>query len=55
MPWSGKQEKVARAVEHGWKPKGKAKGFTKDFAAQVVEEGMKKKRKKSTMRTTGEW
>lgn len=43
MPWSKAQVKTARAVEHGWKPKGSAKGFTKDFAEQVVEEGEKGK------------
>ncbi len=49
MPWSRKQQHVARAVEHGWKPTGSAKGFTKDFAEQVVEESAddKKKRKKA--------
>ncbi len=41
MPWSKKQVRVAQAVEHGWKPKGAAKGFTQDFAAQVVAEGVK--------------
>ena len=38
MPWTAKQQKVARAVQHGWKPKGEAKGFTKAFAEQVVVE-----------------
>jgi hypothetical protein len=38
MPWSKKQEKVALAVAHGFKPKGSAKGFTKAFAAQVIAE-----------------
>lgn len=38
MPWTEQQQKVARAVQHGWKPKGSAKGFTKGFAEQVVEE-----------------
>lgn len=38
MPWTRKQQKVARAVEHGWKPKGSAKGFTRDFARQVTVE-----------------
>ena len=39
MPWTSKQLRVAQAVEHGWRPKGSAKGFTPKFAAQVVEEG----------------
>ena len=38
MPWTKKQQDVARAVEHGWKPKGSAKGFTKDFAEEVTSE-----------------
>jgi hypothetical protein len=46
MPWSKKQQKVARAVEHGWKPKGSAQGFTQDFAAQVVRESDEPKRRK---------
>jgi hypothetical protein len=41
MPWSKKQMQVAEAVKHGWKPKGSAKGFTKEFADQVIEEGVK--------------
>lgn len=41
MPWSKKQVRTAQAVEHGWKPKGSAKGFTRGFAAQVVAEGVK--------------
>jgi hypothetical protein len=43
MPWSEKQVRVAQAVEHGWKPKGSAKGFTRSFASQVVEESRSKK------------
>lgn len=47
MPWSKKQQQVARAVEHGWKAKGSAKGFDKSFADQVIDEsdGEKKRRK----------
>lgn len=45
MPWSEKVQAVARAVAHGWKPKGKASGFTRSFAQQVMEESGKKKRK----------
>ena len=35
MPWTRKQISTARAVEHGWKPTGSAKGFTQDFARKV--------------------
>lgn len=46
-PWSKKQQDLARAVTHGFKPTGKAKGFTADFASQVLEEsdGDKTRRK----------
>jgi hypothetical protein len=48
MPWSRKQKQVALAVEHGWKPTGSAKGFTRGFAEQVIEEsGDAKKRRKA--------
>ncbi len=47
MPWSKKQMRVAQAVEHGWKPKGSAKGFTKSFASQVIAEGVKGEHKKA--------
>ena len=43
MPWSQKQMRVAEAVKHGWKPKGSAKGFTHDFAEQVISEGVEHK------------
>jgi hypothetical protein len=47
VPWSRKQKRVARAVTHGWKPTGSAKGFTRDFAEQVIEEsGEEKKRRR---------
>ena len=46
MPWSEQQMKTARAVAHGWKPRGSAKGFDKDFAHQVMREGVKGKRKR---------
>ena len=35
--------RVAEAVKHGWKPKGSAKGFTQDFAEQVISEGVEHK------------
>ncbi len=38
MPWTAKQQKLARAVEHGFHPTGKAKGFSKAFAEQVTVE-----------------
>lgn len=38
MPWSERVQQTARAVAHGWKPKGSAKGFTQEFAAQVISE-----------------
>jgi hypothetical protein len=38
VPWTKKQQRTAQAVEHGWKPKGSAKGFTSKFAEQVVQE-----------------
>jgi hypothetical protein len=38
MPWTAKQQKTARAVKHGWKPTGSAKGFTRRFASEVVAE-----------------
>lgn len=49
MPWSKKQKQTALAVEHGWKPTGSAKGFTKGFAEKVIEESddVKKRRKKA--------
>ena len=46
MPWSRKQKKLARAVAHGFKPTGAAKGFDKSFAAQVISESKKGKGKK---------
>jgi len=45
MPWTEAQQRTARAVEHGWKPKGSAKGFTQSFAHQVTAESGKRKRK----------
>jgi len=41
MPWSRKQVKLAEAVKHGFKPTGKAAGFSKSFANQVIAEGTK--------------
>jgi hypothetical protein len=46
MPWTGQQQRVARAVAHGWKPKGSAKGFTRAFAEQVISESKKKRKRK---------
>ena len=50
IPWSSEQQKVARAVEHGWEPKGSAKGFTRSFADLVVKESPKVKAKKRIRR-----
>jgi hypothetical protein len=38
MPWTARQQHTAQAVTHGWKPKGKAKGFTRSFASEVIAE-----------------
>lgn len=46
MPWSTKQYRTAQAVMHGATLKGLAKGFTPDFAAQVIAEGVKKSKRK---------
>lgn len=37
-PWTKKQQNVAEAVSHGWKPKGIAKNFSKAFADYVIAE-----------------
>jgi len=48
VPYSRKQVRLAQAVEHGFKPTGKAKGFSQGFAEQVLEEsGEDKKRRKA--------
>lgn len=54
MPWTRKQQDMARAVKHGFKPTGKAKGFDRDFAEQVLDESdmdehMKRKKKAEMM------
>jgi hypothetical protein len=46
MPWSKAQRDTARAVAHGWKPTGSAKGFTKGFAEKVMEESDEAKRRR---------
>lgn len=46
MPWTAEQMKTARAIAHGWKPKGSAKGFTRQFAEQVIAEGVKRRKSK---------
>lgn len=53
MPWTHEQVRVAQAVEHGWKPTGSAKGFSKDFATQVIAEGEKGKRRKKKAKKGG--
>lgn len=37
-PWTAKQQKLAHAVQSGFKPTGAAKGFSKAFAEYVIEE-----------------
>jgi hypothetical protein len=46
MPWTSKQKRVAQAVAHGWKPKGKAKDFGRDLADLILRETKDKKPKK---------
>jgi hypothetical protein len=42
VPYSAKQEKTLRAIEHGWKPKGAFKNVSKGKAAQMLSHGKKK-------------
>ena len=46
MPWTRKQQKLARAVSHGFKPTGQASGFSKSFADLVLEESASAKARK---------
>lgn len=46
MPWSKAQKRTAQAVAHGWKSKGEAKGFTRDFAQQVISESEASRKRK---------
>lgn len=46
MPWSRKQVKLARAVKHGFKPTGKAKGFGKNVADLILRETGHRKKKR---------
>lgn len=46
MPWSQKQYRTAQAVMAGATLKGLSKGFTPEFAAQVIAEGVKKQKRK---------
>ena len=46
MPYTRKQQKLARAVAHGFKPTGSAKGFDPAFARQVIVESNTLKAKK---------
>ena len=50
MPLSEEQQKVAMAVQHGWAPKGSAKGFTPSFADLVIKESPKVKAKRKIRR-----
>jgi hypothetical protein len=40
MPWSSKQKKVIRAIEHGWKPPKGApfEGMSRKWAAKMKKE-----------------
>lgn len=38
MPWTAKQQKLAHAIQSGYKPTGAAKGFSKAFADYVLKE-----------------
>lgn len=53
MPWTDKQQAVARAVAHGWKPTGSAKGFDRSFAEQVIAESKPKRRRRGTLQDLG--
>lgn len=44
MPWTKKQQNLARAVTHGFKPT--QSGFTRSFAEQVLEESESAKGRK---------
>ena len=46
MSWTKKQQNLARAVEHGFKPTGQAKGFTKSLADLILTERSMGTRKK---------
>lgn len=48
MPYTKSQVKLAQAVKHGFHPTGKAKGFSEDFADQVVTETNEMGVKKTT-------
>ncbi len=37
-PFTRKQVRLAQAVEHGFRPTGKAKNFTKKLASDIVVE-----------------
>ena len=42
MPWSAKQGKVFRAIEHGWNPPGNQfAGISQEKAGQMADEGVK--------------
>jgi len=41
MPWSPKQNKVWRAIEHGWNPPGdQFEGVTQEKASKMADEGV---------------
>lgn len=42
MPWSDKQAKVLRAIEHGWRPSnGAFSGVSEKKAGEMANEGVK--------------
>lgn len=44
MPYTKKQNKVFRAIEHGWKPdKGSLASISQSEAAKMAAEGVKRK------------
>jgi hypothetical protein len=46
MPWSEKQVRTFRAIEHGWKPKKKGlRGLSKAKAGEMADEGVTAKSK----------
>jgi hypothetical protein len=42
MPYTEKQRKVLRAIEHGWKPKKAMKNVTPSKAATMLSHGTRK-------------
>jgi hypothetical protein len=56
MPWSAKQNKVWRAIEHGWHPpSGKFGGISREKAGEMADEGIvsKAKRRRAARKAMG--